>query len=103
MKQFKPGDRVEPGHPANFSSVPGEWVFLSDNREAAEFWIDFLGGESMAEKLGYWPDVFLYEVEPEGHLEPDPWCVYFKVEGCWMSRKPFKIVKDVTNELQQTG
>jgi hypothetical protein len=88
-----PGDKIEVGHPANFNSVPMAWVYCADNMESAEFWADFLGGESQAEKLGYWPEITIYEVEPTGYLEPDPWCVYYDVKGCWQSKAPL-IVKE---------
>jgi rifampin ADP-ribosylating transferase len=89
---LRPGDLVEPGYPANFADEPMGYVYLADNPESAEFWAEFLGGESMAEHLGYWPEVFVYEVEPTGSLEPDPWCEYNDVPGCWRSEAPFKVI-----------
>jgi len=90
---FKPGDKVEPGHPPNFFEEPVSQVWLTDNLPSAEFWAEFLGGESMAEKLGYWPEVFIYEVEPTGNLEPDPWCEQYDVPGCWQSEQPLVVLK----------
>ena len=92
---LKAGDSVEPGHPPSFFEEPVDWVYLSDNLESAGFWEDFLGGDSMAEKLGYWPEVFLYEVEPTGELEPDPWCEHYKVPGCFMSQSPLRVASRI--------
>jgi hypothetical protein len=89
---LRPGDKVEVGHLANFSEVPMSHVFFADNLESAEFWAEFLGGESMAEKLGYWPEIFIYEVEPTGYYDPDPWCVYYDVPGCWRSTEPLTVL-----------
>jgi hypothetical protein len=90
---MKPGDMVEPGHPPNFGEVPLPWVYFSDNLESAEFWAEFLGGESMADKLGYFPDVVIFEVEPTGEMEPDPWCLGHDIFGCFRAVAPLKVVR----------
>ena len=95
LTELAPGTLIEIGHPANFNSVPMAWVYCADNWDAAVFWADFLTGETMADRLGYWPEATIYEVEPTGYLEPDPWCIYNDVPGCWQSKAPLRIVKEV--------
>ncbi|SRR6266581_517258 len=90
--RLRPGDLVVPGRPANFSDEPSGLVFFSDNLTSAEFWEEFLGGETAADKLGYWPDTFIYEVTLEGPYEPDPWCEYHDVEGGFQSEHPLRVV-----------
>lgn len=94
LKVLSPGTPVELGHPSNFSPVPLAWVFFSDNLAANDFWADFLGGESMAEKLGFFPDVYTYVIEPPEYYEPDPWSEAHKVKGCWQTKSPL-IVKSL--------
>jgi hypothetical protein len=91
-KHFKPGDLIEPGHPANFADEPSGYVFFTDNLEAAEFWESFLGGESRAEKIGYFPTVYRYAVDPSGIYYPDDHPVNRELSGVWMSKRPLRVI-----------
>lgn len=91
-KQFQPGDLIEPGHKPNFADKPSGYVFFADNLEAAEFWEEFLGGESRAEKLGYFPTVYRYEVTPTGLYRRDDHPVNRDLDGVWMSTRPLRVI-----------
>lgn len=90
-KRFEPGDLIEPGYPANFAEEPSGFVFFTDNLEAAEFWESFLGGESRAEKIGYFPTVYRYSIEPSGLYRPDDHPVNSELSGVWMSTRPLRV------------
>lgn len=92
---LSPGDRIVTGYPANFFDTQMEHVFFSDNLESAEFWAEFLGGESRAENLGYWPEVKIYLVEPEGGFESDPWGEFHDVRGTYRTRSPLRVVCEI--------
>jgi rifampin ADP-ribosylating transferase len=92
---LEPGSLIEPGHPPNFADEPSGLVFFTDNLEAAEFWEEFLGGESMAEKLGYWPTIYRYEVMPEGPYERDDHQVNSELDGVWLSEAPLRVIRQL--------
>ena len=92
-EKFNPGDLIEPGHSANFADEPSGAVFFTDNIEAAEFWESFLGGESRAELVGYWPTIHRYEVEPSGLYRPDDHPVNRELSGVWMSIQPLRVIR----------
>jgi hypothetical protein len=91
--KLSPGDLVVPGRPANFSDRPSGFVFFTGCLESAEFWESFLGGESMAEQLGFWPDVYRYEVEPTGSYERDDHPVNDGLKEVWLSESPLKVIR----------
>jgi hypothetical protein len=90
---FAPGDLIEPGHPANFADEPSGYVFFTDNLEAAEFWEEFLGGQSQAEKLGYWPTIHRYEVEQPNDYFRDDHYVNDELSGVWMTKEPLRVIR----------
>lgn len=64
--EFRPGELVEPGHPAHYLPRPERHVYFSDSPGRSRYWADDIENEpGLAARI--------YAVRPMGEVRPDPY------------------------------
>ena len=91
---LKPGDLIEPGHPANFGDRQRTttYVYLTGTLDAATWGAELALGEGPGR---------IYIVEPTGPITDDPNLTDKKFPGnptqSYRSREPLRVVGEVTD------
>lgn len=92
--ELRPGERIEPGHAANFGAAPrsANFVYFTRTLDAAIWGAELAAGEGPGR---------IYVVEPTGAFEDDPNLTNMRFRGnptkSFRSRAPLR----VTSELEQ--
>ncbi len=90
--EYQPGDLIKPEYAVGFPRGQGR-TFATTSPEVAR---DYAQHKADALYAGYRIEAGprAYEVEPTGHIEPDP--AVDEKFGAWQSRAPMRVIADVT-------